>query len=136
MVIIGKSISLKNRAVWKGMSSKNVLLKLLEFCRKNGVDQTERYWKIKSNLNNAGALVYMSWYTLIRTSKAYFYYCKPRNLKFISLTQNVLSLRKIFCQNSLIKNFFLQDSRARFLTKNNLLDVLKGKTKFKVSYKL
>ena len=39
--------------------------KLQGFCGKNGVEQTEHYQRIKSNLNNHGALVYISFVVYI-----------------------------------------------------------------------
>ena len=37
-----------------------MLPKLRLFCGKNGIEKSELYQRVKSNLNNSGALAYMS----------------------------------------------------------------------------
>ena len=106
-------------------------------CRwKNGVEQTERYQRIKSNLNNPGALVYMSFVVYIAQDfKNFVLPLQAEEPKINILKTKYTRLVKDILSKFIDEEIYLQGSCTRLLVKNKLLDVVKDKTKYNVSPK-
>ena len=113
------------------------LPKLLGFRGKNGVEQTERYQRIKSNLNNSGALAYMSFVAYIAQDfKNFVLPLQAEEPKIHILNTKCTRLVKDILSKFIDQEIYLQGSCARLLVKNKLLEIVKDETKYKVSPKL
>ena len=110
--------------------------KLPRFCGKNGVEQTERYQRIKSNLNNLGALAYMSFVVYIAQDfKNFVLPLQAEEPKIHILNTKCTRLVKDILSKFIDQEIYLQGSCARLLVMNKLLDVVKDETKYKLSPK-
>ena len=112
------------------------LPKLPGFRGNNGVEQTERYQRIKSNLNNPGALAYMSFVVYIAQAfKNIVLPLQAEEPKIHIFNTKCTQLVKDILSKFIDQEIYLQSSCGRLSVKSKLLDAAKDETKYNATPK-